>query len=98
MRRTAFQAALNHLLKLNIFRCYASSPNLIFCDTHVVLLKLTELVQHGFELRKGTICGLDTEDLDFINEGVISIDYLSVTLSSVYFRYVYQRMFPKNPY
>ena len=77
MSRTAFQAALNHLLKLNIFRCYPSSPNLIFCDTHVVLLKLTELVQHGFELRGGTICGLDTEDISFMNEGIISKEYLS---------------------
>lgn len=75
--RKAFEAALNHLLKLNIFRSYPSSPNLIFCDTHVVLLKLTELVQHGFGLRGGTICGLGSEDIAFVNEGVISVDYLS---------------------
>ena len=47
-----FQAALNHLLKLNIFRKYSSLPHLIFCDTHVVLIKLTELVQYSFDLRK----------------------------------------------
>ena len=33
MSDKTFQAALNHLLKINIFRRYSSLPNLIFCDT-----------------------------------------------------------------
>ena len=77
MTTETFEAALNHLLKLNIFRSYPSYPNLIFCDTHVVLLKLNELVQHGFELRGGNIHGISSEDIKFRNEGIVNVKYLS---------------------
>ena len=77
MTTGAFEAALNHLLKLNIFRSYPSFPNLIFCDTHVVLLKLNELVQRGFELRGGKIYGISSEDIKFRNEGIVNVKYLS---------------------
>ena len=72
-----FQAALNHLLKLNIFRCYSSLPDSIFCDTQVVLLKLTELVQYSYQLQRNTIHGIDGETLKFKNEGVVSPKFLS---------------------
>ena len=77
MSRETFQTALNHLLKLNIFRNYSSVPNLIFCDTQVVLFKLTELVQYSFDLREDTIYGVKSEDISFKNEGIISISFLS---------------------
>ena len=77
MTTETFEAALNHLLKLNIFRSYPSFPNLIFCDTHVVLLKLNELVQHSFELRGGNIHGISSEDIKFRNEGIVNVKYLS---------------------
>ena len=77
MTTETFEAALNHLLKLNIFRSYPSYPNLIFCDTHVVLLKLNELVQRGFELRGGNIHGISSEDIKFRNEGIVNVKYLS---------------------
>jgi GTPase SAR1 family protein len=70
MNDETFQVALNHLLK-NIFRSYS---NLIFCDTQVVLLKLTELVQH---LRETIMYGVKSEDINFKNEGVISVEFLS---------------------
>ena len=77
MSKNAFKHALEHLLKLNIFRNYDSLPELIFCDTHVVLLKLTELVQYSYKLQ-GTeiIYGLTFEDLNFKNKGMISIKFL----------------------
>ena len=77
MSDKTFQAALNHLLKLNIFRKYSSLPHLIFCDTHVVLIKLTELVQYSFHLKRATIIGITGEELDFKNEGVVNVDFLS---------------------
>lgn len=76
MSHKMFEAALNHLLKTNIFRCYDCLPHLIFCDTQVVLLKLTELVQHSFKLKKGEIRGLVLEDLNFISEAKFSINFL----------------------
>ena len=71
-----FEAALNHLLKLNIFRCYSSVPNLIFCTTQVILMKLTELVQHSHRLRKAPVQGINGEDISFKHEGIISIKFL----------------------
>ena len=77
MTEETFQAALNHLLKLNIFRSYSSLPDLIFCDTQVVLFKLTELVQYSFQLQRSTIRFISGEDLIFKNQGVISRNFLS---------------------
>ena len=77
LKYETFQVALNHLLKLNIFRSYSSLPNLIFCDTQVVLLKLTELVQYSFQLRENTIYGVTNRDIEFKNEGIISASFLS---------------------
>ena len=77
MSNKTFQAALDHLVKLNIFRKYSSLPHLIFCDTHVVLLKLTELVQYSFRLRKADVIGISGEDVAFKNEGIITVKFLS---------------------
>ena len=77
MSNETFQTALNHLLKLNIFRNYSSVPNLIFCDTQVVLFKLTELVQYSFNLRETTIYGVKGSEINFKNEGIINIAFLS---------------------
>ena len=76
MSKETFEAALDHLLKLNIFRCYSSAPDLIFCTTQVILLKLTELVQYSFKLRRDKIYGVAGEDINFKNEGIISIEFL----------------------
>ena len=85
MTTKIFEAALNHLLKLNIFRCYSCLPNLIFCDTQVVLLKLTELVQYSFQLRRAVIYGVLGEDINFKNEAIISIQFLSATRFSSFY-------------
>ena len=85
MNTKIFEAALNHLLKLNIFRCYSSLPNLIFCDTQVVLFKLTELVQYSFQLRRAVIYGISGEDVSFKNEGIISIQFLSARRFSSFY-------------
>ena len=77
MTAKVFEAALNHLLKLNIFRCYSSVPNLIFCGTQVVLIKLSELVQYSFELRRAVVHGIFGDDINFKNEAIISVRFLS---------------------
>ena len=76
MSGETFEAALNHLLKLNIFRCYSSAPDLIFCTAQVILLKLTELVRYSFQLRRAGVHGITREDISFKNEGIISIKFL----------------------
>ena len=83
MSRKMFDAALNHLLKLNIFTCYSSVPSLIFCTTEVVVLKLTELVKYSFQLRRGGIHGVPGEAIDFKNEGIVSTEFLK-TFPSFY--------------
>ena len=85
MTTKIFEAALNHLLKLNIFRCYSCLPNLIFCDTQVVLLKLTELVQYSFQLRRAVIYAIPGEDINFKNEAIISIQFLSASRFSSFY-------------
>ena len=84
MSPEVFDAALNHLLKLNIFRCYPGVPNLIFCTTQVVLQMLTELVQYSFQLRRGGIRGISSEAIDFKNEGKFSTEFLKERLSSFF--------------
>ena len=84
MSKETFEAALNHLLKLNIFRCYSSAPDLIFCTTQVILLKLTELVQYSFQLRRAGVHGITGEDINFKNEGVISIEFFKKRFPSFY--------------
>ena len=79
-----FEAALNHLLKLNIFSSYSSLPELIFCDTQVVLLKLTELVEYSFKLKGGEIVGPTYQDLDFMNRGIINNEFLRKKFPSFY--------------
>ena len=69
-----FEAALDHLLKLNIFRCYSSAPDLIFCTTQVILQKLTELVRYSFQLRRAA--GVTGEAISFKKEGIISVKFL----------------------
>ena len=76
MSRETFEAALDHLLKLNIFRCYSSVPDLIFCTAQVILQKLTELVRYSFQLRRACVHGITGEDISFKKEGIISIKFL----------------------
>ena len=47
-----FSAALNHLVKYNVFLYYPKVlPHTVFCDPQVVLTKVTELVQYHHKLR-----------------------------------------------
>ena len=84
MSHKVFETALDHLLKLNIFRCYSSAPILIFCTTQLVLQMLTELVQYSFQLRRGGIRGVSGEAYDFKNKGKFSTDFLKKTLSNFF--------------
>ena len=89
MSNKIFEAALNHLLKLNIFRCYSCLPHLIFCDTQVVLFKLTELVQYSFQLKRAVIYGISGEDISFKNEGIVSVQFLSARRFSAFYSEVF---------
>ena len=84
MSNKVFEAALDHLLKLNIFRRYSSAPNLIFCTTQLVLQMLTKLVQYSFQLRGGSIHGVSGEENDFKNTGKFSTKFLKNKLSNFF--------------
>lgn len=77
MDETNICSILEHLVKLNIFRCYQCLPELIFID-NVVLEKITELVKHSYELKKGLF--LKKPSLDFMKKGIVSKVYLSSKL------------------
>ena len=76
MNDEVFKAALDHLLELNILRCYSSAPKLIFCTTQVVLQMLTEIVQYSYQLRRGDVQGFSEEDIAFKNEGIVTTEFL----------------------
>ena len=70
-------AALDYLVALNIFHYYPTIlPNMLFCDTQVLLDKISELVEYSHVLRSrsGTLCTGDW--LRFRDEGIITVDCL----------------------
>ncbi|XP_064389495.1 uncharacterized protein LOC135337487 isoform X2 [Halichondria panicea] len=75
----ALVEALKFFHEHHIFHYYpAILPNVVFCDTQVLLDKVTELVEHAAYVRgsndPASGCG---NWLDFINKGIITIEILS---------------------
>ena len=78
-----FHAALDYLVALNIFHFYpAILPNVVFCDTQVLLDKISELVEYSQMLRGTSTCsvsGLQSHSggwLRFRDEGIITVEFL----------------------
>jgi len=70
-------AALNYLVALNIFHYYPTIlPNVVFCDTQVLLDKISELVEYSHMLRGSPGASCTGEWLRFRDEGIITIDFL----------------------
>ena len=72
-----FDAALQHLVKHNIFLHYPEVlPDVVFCDPQVLLTMVTQIVQHHYKLKhskravKGTM-------LMFVDNAYISADILN---------------------
>ena len=70
-------AALDYLVALNIFHYYPTIlPNVVFCDTQVLLDKISELVEHSHMLRGSPGASCTGKCLRFRDEGIITIDFL----------------------
>ena len=74
-----FEAALDHLSKLNVILYFRSVlPNLVFCSPQVLLDKISELVQYNYRLRGSPDGqrGTSSKWLKFRDQGIITIDLL----------------------
>ena len=72
-----FVAALDYLVALNIFHFYPTIlPNLVFCDTQVLLDKISELVEYSHMLRGSSGAPSIGGWLRFRDEGIITVEFL----------------------
>ena len=80
INKSDFQAALLYLVHLNLFLYYPDSlPNIVFCDSQVLLDKISELVKYSHTLQGKPDCsadhsprGLGGEWLDFRDSGIVT--------------------------
>ena len=80
----SLNAALDYLRKLNIISFYDVLPDVIFGSSQVVLDRITDLVRYSLELKSGK-CALDGAERKFVQQGIISLDFLkSKALSEHY--------------
>ena len=80
----SLNAALDYLRKLNIISFYDVLPDIIFGSSQVVLDRITDLVRYSLELKSGKHA-LDGAERKFIQQGIISLDFLkSKALSEHY--------------
>jgi len=80
-----FRAALDYLVALNIFHFYPKIlPNVLFCDTQVLLDKISELVEYSHSLRGGSATTSSVSRMQscsggwlrFRDEGIITVEFL----------------------
>ena len=80
----SLRAALNYLRQLHIICFYDVLPNVVFASSQVILDKITELVTHSLELKKGE-CAIGGAERKFLHQGIISLEILkSPSLSKHY--------------
>ena len=74
-----FDAALEHLVKHNIFLHYKVLPDVVFCDPQVLLTMVSQIVQYHYKLKhdsQGSVIGTE-----FVENAYISADILKSILS-----------------
>ena len=76
-----FEAALDHLVKHNIFLHYEVLPDVVFCDPQVLLTMVTEIVQHHYKLKHSFTSAV--KGTTFVEKAYISSDILE-SISSQY--------------
>ena len=77
MNEEQLLAALEYLVKLNIFEYFSKIlPNVVFTTSQVLLDKVTELVEYSHLLRDASSRSVDMSDLKFREFGIISVDML----------------------
>ena len=72
--RGQFDAALEHLVKHNIFLHYKVLPDVVFCDPQVLLTMVTEIVQYHYKLKHDKIGSV--KETTFMENGYISAEVL----------------------
>ena len=77
---TSFEAALRFFDELNVLKYSDALPEVVFVDSQVPLVKISELVQHSYKLKHvGVSTPSDVSDHDwerFCKEGVINLKIL----------------------
>ena len=81
----SFEAALKHLSSLNILLYYDEIlPSIVFCDSQILLDKITELVErnyrlHSYQLKKTQIptTAMDPKWQRFRDRGIVTLEILS---------------------
>ena len=76
----AFDAALDHLVSLNVIHYYCNLlPEVVFADVQVLLDKVTELVKYHYQLRynPGSVAATSGELRKFRDKGCITLQLLN---------------------
>ena len=77
MNERRLQAAIDYLIKLNIFEYYPTIlPGVVFTTSQVLLNKVTELVEYSHELRSRSLSNCNRSDIEFCDCGKITIEML----------------------
>ena len=77
MDKEQLLAALEYLVKLNIFEYFSKVlPEVVFTTSQVLLNKVTELVEYSHLLRDASFHGVGVSDLKFREYGMINADML----------------------
>ena len=75
MDEVRLKAAIDYLIKLNIFEYFPTIlPNVVFTTSQVLLNKVTELVEYSHKLHSSSTTNCD--DIDFRNYGIITTKML----------------------
>ena len=75
MDELRLKAAIDYLIKLNIFEYFPTIlPNVVFTTSQVLLNKVTELVEYSHKLHSSSTTNCD--DIDFRNYGIITAKML----------------------
>jgi hypothetical protein len=77
MNEAKLKAAIEYLVKLNIFEYFSRIlPNVVFTTSQVLLNKITELVEHSHNLRSGSFLHGDSADIKFRAYGIVTLEML----------------------
>ena len=77
MNEARLRAAIEYLVKLNIFNYFPQIlPGVVFTTSQILLNKVTELVEHSHNLRSGSFSYADSTDINFCAYGTITNELL----------------------
>ena len=77
MNEKRLRAAVDYLVKLNIFEYFPQIlPGIVFTTSQVLLNKITELVEHSHNLRSGSFSHGNQADIKFRTHGIITLEMM----------------------